>query len=64
MSQESRSAQPGRLEELDEPAGLDEAQSGVDTIVRRGAELIRERPIVALLIAAGAGFLLGRLLRA
>jgi len=64
MNQESRSAQPGRLDELDEPAGLDEALGGMEAIVQRAAEFIRERPIAALLVAAGAGFLLGRLLRA
>jgi ElaB/YqjD/DUF883 family membrane-anchored ribosome-binding protein len=43
---------------------LDELRQRAGDLKQRVAELIRERPVVALLVAAGAGYLLGRILRA
>ena len=65
MDIESPSAHADGLDDLHAQGAEDlDAAGGFEGIARRAGEFIRERPIVALLFAAGAGFLLGRLLRA
>jgi len=43
---------------------LDELRLRAEELKRRLTGLIKERPIAALLVAAGAGYLVGRILRA
>jgi hypothetical protein len=43
---------------------LDELRLRAEDLKQRAASLIRERPVTALLLAAGAGYLIGRILRA